>query len=274
MKIYDSKQPSIIGTCKRYILGASLALGLLSALDPARAQSKDKYRPEFEKIAYRSTIPASIRRAAKRARATRFFGSFEQGGRTFATHFYDKSPVRSSGENFQRDSCLDIFQLTPNRTWRRIHSIPVSRQIDDKWDRLTIEAQHLWFDPARKTIPMIYFKIMEHGNRGEYPTGNRTDVYGVLLPQPKPEAFFVFNGYNPYSPTIVTLSEISYPDVNGWLTILTYDSTPAENHYTAYAWTGQSWKTVGSKLSLNDFEKSYRWNGTDFVPLAKETETP
>jgi hypothetical protein len=72
----------------------------------------------------------------------------------------------------------------------------------------------------------------------------------------------------------VTLSELSHPDANGRLTILVIESNPGDRGEIAHAWTGEGWKTVGSVRFENEYEKTLRWNGTRFVPLANEPETP
>jgi hypothetical protein len=278
MKTLDSRQ--IVHSIFSMLLFAGYGLlNIILFCASAWAQAPSEYKPQLQKIAYRTKIPSAIQRAAKRVGSTRFFGSFQQAGVTYAAHFYDKSRVRPMRNpeypgDLERDSCLDIFRLTPAKTWQRILSLPFKRLTRDTRDRLRVEAQSLWVDPAHKTIPLVYFRIMEHADGKGVATGNRTDVYGVLHGQSDANAFFVFNGYIPYSHSTVTLSEISHPDTNGRLTILVIESDPGERSEMAYGWTGQSWKTVGSARFGNDNETFLRWNGTRFVPLQDVAKTP
>jgi hypothetical protein len=205
---------------------------------------------------------------------TRFFGSFQRGKQTFAVHFYDTSQVRLKSGTLERSSRLDVFALAASKTWKRTQTFALTRQIDARRDRLRLEAQALWLDPNRKTIPMIYLKIMEHQDRESIPVGNRTDIYGVLSSKFNPKAFVSLDGFIPYSHSTVTLSKISYPDAKGQLTILAITSNPGDTSYIAYGWTGAGWKVVGTSTSENAYETALRWNGTQFVPLANEAKTP
>jgi hypothetical protein len=218
-------------------------------------------------------VPAAIRRKAKKVGPTRFFGTFEQGGRAFAIHFYDDSRVRSSrnsayGGQLERSSHLDVFLFTASKTWQRIQSCAVVRLVEDRRDKIRVEAKSLWLDPKRKTTPMIYLTVMD--NYEPFGFGNRTDVYGALLDRPNSKAFITFNGYVPYNPSTITSSEMSHPDSKGQLTILSVESDPSYTSYTAYGWTGEKWKNLASTKFENNPDKGLRWNGIQFVPAANE----
>lgn len=238
----------------------------------ARAQEDGEYQPQYQKIAYLKAVPATIRHAAKAGASTRFFGSFRRKDQTFALHLYDTGPVRPThnavSRGFQRDSRLDVFQLSAGHAWRRIQSVGVMRFMGVRKDEAKIEAQTLWLDPDHKTVPMICLKVQE--NEDGNSSGDRTDIFGVLPDKPTPHAFKSFNGFEPYSMSTVTLAKVSHPDPQGNLTLLDVVSNPGDCGYTAYAWTEGAWKKVAETSFDNAYETAQRWDGAHFVPLAKK----
>lgn len=244
---------------------------------PAQVQyDPHEYAPSFQKIAYRRRVPAAIRRMTKQKWPTRFFGVWRQGSKTLALHFFDKGRVFSThlnadDETLERKSGVDIFQRAANGNWKRIGIYSLTRVVDSRRDRLRVEAQFLWLDPARKTVPLLYLKVSGDENRPSFPTGSQTDIYGVFEGAPKFTAFF---GNIPFGNITVRLSEISYPDAKGHLTILCVVSDPGAETLTAYGWTGKEWKLLREVHQENRYETALWWNGTRFMPFQPKTKRP
>lgn len=255
-----------------------LALAVLSPA--ARAQGTGEmhgYRPQSQGIPYSRSIPASVQRIAQKVGPSRFFGTFRRGEKTYAVHFYDTGGIHAErsavhSAKLERNSRLDLFQLEAGKTWRRLQSFALVRFMDDRRDKVKIEARSLWLDPTHKKVPMVYLRIME--NENDTSTGNRTDVFGAVPDKATPRNFISFNGNIPYSDATVTLSEISYPDPEGKLTLLTVITNPGDTSYTAYAWTDEGWKMAGQKSFDNAYETALRWNGAKFVPMAHKRRAP
>lgn len=253
--------------------------GVVSFCSSAQGQTTNNshgYKPQYQKITYRSDVPTTILRIAKKVGPTRFFGTFNQGGKTFAIHFYDVSRVRRSqrrrtkhypyGDHRERNSRLDVFQLGANKSWRRTQSSTVSRMVRNEYDKFWVAAQSLWLDPKRKKLPLVYLQVMD--NTGLYK--GITDIYGVLLDKPTPKAFITFDGDLPYSMTTVAYSEISYPDSRGQLTIVFNESNNGSvTSFTSYGWSGKKWNKLASARVDDTSEQDLRWNGRQFVRLKR-----
>ena len=220
-----------------------------------------EYQPQTQLIRYQSGVPPTIRRATKKVGPTRFYGVFKRGARTFAVHLYDQTYISSN----TRQSRVDVWQQDGNK-WRIFQSFPFVRQVASKRDGLQISAENLWLDPTRRVAPMMHLHIAEKTNIPE--VGRRTDVYGVLEENVGSESFIALEGDVPYSDSTVTLSQISFPDTLGRLTLLDIISDPGATSYTAYGWREKSWQIVGQTTFDNSYEAAKRWNGGAFVPLA------
>lgn len=214
-------------------------------------------------VAYSTKMPVAIRRGAKTAARTRFFGTFKAGGNTFAAHFYDTSDVRvGEWQSLSRSSCLDLFRFGAKKSWHRILRYEFTRSVSDKTDKIRIDFQALWLDPAHKITPLIYLQAAD--NYGDGIFGGRVDIYGVLLEKLQSKAFIRFDGYNPVSPSTASSSAIMSSDNNGNLTLLYTASDPGGNDETAYGWTGNGWIKLAH--AVYELQSPRHWNGSQFVP--------
>ena len=237
-----------------------LTIGVLFFPALANADAAD-YKPQAQIIRYQFRVPSEIRRATKKYGPTRFYGVFEAGTRTFAVQLSDQSAIKLE----RRKSRLDVW-LLQGKLWQIFQSFAFTRQVADKHDRLLIEAQSLWLNPARREVPFIHLHL---GEKSDNPFGGQqTEIYGVLQKSVGVAGLLNLEGYSPASMSTITSSHISFPDAKGQLTLLDVTSDPGETSYRAYSWSGAKWQIAGEISFENRYETARKWNGTDFVPLS------